>query len=121
VLGGCGGEDGDIQAFCDKVDEVSAADDPFAGVAGNDIKGATEALEEARALMAEVTEVAPEDIRSDVEEAETFFSDFVEAAKEAKTPQEFLAVATDFQDEAADFQATSQRLEDYTNENCGDG
>lgn len=120
AMAGCGGDDGDIQAFCDKVDEVSAAPDPFANVGGDDIKGAIAALERARNLMGEVTKVAPEEIRGDVEEAQTFFDDFVEAAKDAKSPEQFLAIATDFQGEAEDFAATSERLEDYTNENCED-
>ncbi len=120
ALSGCGGDDGDIEAFCDKVEEIQAAEDPFAGVAGDDISGATEALEEAQGLFGEVTEVAPEEIKDDVEEAQQFFDDFVTAAQDAKSPEDFLAIATDFQAEAEDFEATSQRLEEYTNENCGE-
>jgi hypothetical protein len=115
---GCGGDDGDIEAFCDRVDEISAADDPFTNVGGQDIEAAKDALEETRDLMTEVTEVAPDEIRAEAEEAQDFFDEFVTAAKDAKSPRDFLAIATDFQDEAADFQDTSQRLEDYTNENC---
>jgi hypothetical protein len=119
ALSGCGGDDGDIDAFCDKVDEIRAADDPFAGVSGDDIEGATAALEEAQQLFSEVADVAPEEIQADVEEAQTFFDDFVEAAQDADSPEDFLAIATDFQDEAQDFEDTSTRLEEYTNENCG--
>lgn len=121
ALAGCGGDDeGDIQAFCDKVEEIQAAEDPFAGIQGDDIGAATAALEEAQGLFEEVADVAPEEIKGDVEEAQTFFDDFVEAAQEAKSPEDFLAIATEFQQEAEDFEATSQRLEEYTNENCGE-
>jgi hypothetical protein len=121
ALAGCGGDDDDdIQAFCDKVDEIRAADDPFAGLAGNDIEGAQAALEEAQSLFDEVAEVAPEEIQGDVEEAQAFFDDFVTAAQDAESPEDFLAVATEFQAEAEDFQATSDRLEEYTAENCGE-
>lgn len=121
MLAGCGGgDDDDVQAFCDKVDEVRAADDPFAGVAGDDVEGAQAALEEARSLFGEVADVAPEEIQGDVEEAQAFFDDFVASAQDAETPEDFLAVATEFQAEADDFQATSDRVEEYTNENCGD-
>jgi hypothetical protein len=120
AVAGCGGDDEDIQAFCDKVEELRTADDPFAGAASGNIDGAITALREARDLMAEVSEVAPEEIQGDVDEAQAFFSEFVGAAEDAKNPQDFLAIATDFQDEAEDFQATSDRLEDYTNENCED-
>jgi hypothetical protein len=121
ALAGCGGDDeSDITAFCDKVDEIRAADDPFAGLAGNDIEGAKAALEEARSLFGEVADVAPEEIRADVEEAQTFFDDFVAAAQDADSPEDLLAIATDFQQQAQDFEETSTRLEEYTNENCGE-
>jgi hypothetical protein len=121
ALAGCGGDDEDeITAFCDKVDEIRAADDPFAGLAGDDIAGAQEALAEAQGLFAEVADVAPEEIRGDVEEAQTFFDDFVAAAQDAQSPQDLLGVATEFQQEAEDFQETSARLEEYTAENCGE-
>lgn len=101
------------------MDEIRAAEDPFAGLSGDDIAGATAALEEAQSLFGEVAVVAPEEIKGDVEEAQTFFDDFVAAAQDAQSPEDFLAIATDFQKEAEDFQATSDRLEEYTNENCG--
>jgi hypothetical protein len=121
VLAGCGGDDeeSDITAFCDKVEEIRAADDPFAGLQGNDIEGAQAALEEARSLFGEVAAVAPEEIQADVEEAQAFFDDFVAAAQDADSPEDFLAIATDFQQQAQDFEETSTRLEEYTNENCG--
>jgi hypothetical protein len=122
ALSGCGGDDeGDIEAFCDKVDEVQAAGDAFAGVTGDDIGAATDALEEAQGLIDEVAEVAPEDIRADVESVQEFFGDFVAEIQDAETPEDFLAVATEFQDEAADFQETTTRLEEYTTENCDEG
>ena len=121
ALAGCGGDDeDDITAFCDKVDEIRAAEDPFAGLQGGDIAGAQQALEEAQGLFAEVAEVAPEEIQADVEEAQQFFDEFVAAAQDANSPQDLLGVATEFQQQAEDFQATSERLEEYTTENCGD-
>ncbi len=121
ALAGCGGDDegSDITAFCDKVDEIRAAEDPFAGLQGNDIEGAQAALEEARSLFGEVADVAPEEIQADVEEAQAFFDDFVAAAQDADSPEDFLAIATDFQQQAQDFEETSIRLEEYTTENCG--
>ena len=121
ALAGCGGGDdeSDITAFCDKVDEIRAADDPFAGLAGDDIEGAQAALEEAQSLFGEVADVAPEEIQADVDDAQAFFDDFVTAAQDANSPEDFLAIATDFQQQAQDFEETSTRLEEYTNENCG--
>jgi len=121
ALGGCGGDDdeSDITAFCDKVEEVRAAEDPFAGLAEDDLDGTREALEEARELFAEVAEVAPEEIQGDVEQTQQFFDNFVNAASDAETPQDFAAAATEFQQQAEEFEATSDRLEEYTDENCG--
>ena len=119
ALAGCGGDESDITAFCDKVAEIRAADDPFAGLAGDDIEGAQAALEEAQSLFGEVADVAPEEIQADVEDAQAFFDDFVTAAQDANSPEDFLAIATDFQQQAQDFEETSTRLEEYTNENCG--
>lgn len=122
ALPGCGGDDSesDVSAFCDKVDELGAAEDPAAGIAPDDVEGQVAALEKAQGLLNEVADVAPDEIQADVEDAQAFFGDFVAAAQDANAPEDFAAVAQDFQDEAADFQETSARLTDYTNENCGE-
>jgi hypothetical protein len=122
ALVGCGGGDddsSDITAFCDKLEEVQS-EDPFAGISGSDVEGAKDALAEAQDKFNEVAEVAPEEIQDDVDEAQAFFADFVEAAQDAKSPEDFISIAQDFQAQAQDFQETSQRLEQYTQENCGD-
>ena len=121
ALAGCGGDDeADITAFCDKVEEIRTAGDPFAGVAGDDVEGAKEALGEARELFGEVADVAPDEIRDDAEQARGFFDEFVDQAQDAETPEEFLATASEFEGEAQDFEETSARLEEFTNENCGE-
>jgi len=126
ALAGCGGDDGDsesdsdIQAFCDKVDEIRAAEDPFAGIQGGDLEQTRAALEEAQSLFGEVADVAPAEIQADVEEAQQFFDEFVTAVNDAESPQELLSIATEFQGQAQEFQATSERLDQYTTENCGE-
>jgi hypothetical protein len=121
ALAGCGGDDeDDITAFCDKVDEIRSAPDPFATLSGGDIEGAKQALEDAQGQFDEVAEVAPEEIQSEVDEAQQFFDDFVERAQDAESPEDLLSVATEFQGEAEDFQEASATLEEYTTENCGE-
>lgn len=121
AVAGCGGDDeADITAFCDKVDEIRTAEDPFAGLEGGDVEGAKEALGEARELFGEVADVAPDEIRDDADQAQAFFDDFVDQAQDAETPEEFLATATEFEGEAQEFEETSARLEEFTNENCGE-
>jgi hypothetical protein len=85
----------------------SAAPDPFSSITGGDIEAAKQALEEARSLFAEVAEVAPEEIQSEVDEAQQFFDDFVAQAQDAESPEDLLSVATEFQADAEDFQETS--------------
>lgn len=125
ALSGCGGDDDDgggddLQAFCDQVEELRASD-PFAGLEGsNDLDAVNSALEESQSQIDSVAEVAPEEVQGDVEQIQTFFDDFVSEAQNAETPQDLIQIATQFQDRAQEFQATIQRLEDYTNENCGE-
>jgi hypothetical protein len=119
ALAGCGGDDeSDITAFCDKVKELEAAPSPFEGVAQGDIEGTKDAIEEAQGLLAEVAAVAPAEIQDDVDQAEAFFADFVEAIQDANSPKDLLAVSEEFQTQAQDYQAASERLNTYTEENC---
>jgi hypothetical protein len=121
ALAGCGGDDeSDVQAFCDKVDEIRAAEDPFANLNTGSVEDTRAALEEAQALFGEIADVAPGEIQEDVQQAEQFFDEFVTAVGDASSPEDLLGVATEFQAQAEDFQATSARLEEYTNENCGE-
>jgi hypothetical protein len=128
ALAGCGGDDdgdgdggasgGDVTAFCDKVEELQAQDDPFAGVGANDIEGAQDAMNQYVERVSEVVDVAPADIRDDVVEIQTSFQDLADAIGEATTPQELTQAAQQFQEENADIAQTVQRLTDYTEKNC---
>jgi hypothetical protein len=122
ALAGCGGDDeeSDVQAFCDKLAQVRETEDPLAPLLhGGNVEETKQALEDAQTQFAEIAEVAPEEIRADVESAQQFIEDFVAAAQDAETPQDILSIVTELQGRAEELQASGQRLSEYENENCG--
>jgi DNA polymerase III alpha subunit len=122
ALAACGGDDDEssVDAFCDKVDEVRAAADPFEGLAPNDTEGAVDALGSARDQLHEVVDVAPDEIRDDAEQMESAFNDLVTAAEGAEKPEDLAAVFQEFEQAGEELEGATQRLEEYTNENCGE-
>ena len=120
ALAGCGGDD-DVQAFCDQAQEVEAAGASLSALQGNDIDAATEALNEAADKVEAAAEAAPEEIQGDVEQVSTFISEIATQAADAKSPEDFLALAESFQDDVAGVQEANQTVEEYVAENCDEG
>jgi hypothetical protein len=121
ALAGCGGDDeeSDVQAFCDKLAQVRETEDPLTPLLqGGNVEETKQALEDAQTQFAEIAEVAPEEIRADVESAQQFIEDFVAAAQDAETPKDILSIVTELQGRAEELQASGQRLSEYENENC---
>lgn len=124
ALGSCGGGDeesdeGDLQAFCDMVAEVGKTEDPLTPlVERGNVEQTQAALQEAQAQFGEIADVAPGEIRADVEDAQQFLDDFIADVQGAERPEEFLDALTGLQEQAEEFEATGQRLDDYTAENC---
>jgi hypothetical protein len=118
--GGDGGGEGSVEAFCDKVDEVRAAADPFEGLEPNDTEGAVDALASARDQLQEVVDVAPDEIQDDAEQMASAFSELVSAAEGAEKPEDLAAVFQEFEQAGEELEGATQRLEEYTNENCGE-
>ena len=126
ALGACGGSSssgsssgGDVTAFCAKVKELNALQNPFANVKPGDVQGAKAAIDKLKSEVASVGAVAPAAIKSDIDTVEKTFADFGTAVKGANTPQEFLQAVQGFQTKANAIQQTVTRLNDYTKKNCG--
>ena len=114
-----GGGSGDVTAFCAKVKELNALQNPFANVKPGDVEGAKAAIDKLKSEVASVGAVAPAAIKSDIDTVEKTFADFGTAVKGANTPQEFLKAVQGFQTKANAIQQTVTRLNDYTKQNCG--
>ena len=98
ALGACGGDGGgDVQAFCDKQEEIDSLDI-------SDTESMKNAIEE-------VVDEAPEEIRDDVE----VLADALAELDEIDTPEEAQEIMT------TEIQEASERIEKWVDENCEEG
>jgi hypothetical protein len=120
---GCGGDDDErsVTAFCDKVEELEAMPDPLGDVSGGDVEGVKGAIDEYEDALDEVAAVAPEEISGDLDMIRDAFSRFGDALAGVEDPADLVRVAGQFQGEVVELQAAARRLEEYSNENCGEG
>jgi hypothetical protein len=114
-----GGGSSDVTAFCAKVKQLNALQNPFANVKPGDVQGAKAAIDKLKSEVASVGAVAPAAIKSDIDQVEKTFADFGTAVQGAKTPQEFLQAVQGFQTKATAIQQTVTRLNAYTKKTCG--
>jgi hypothetical protein len=122
ALAGCGGDDdddgGDLQAFCDKAQEVETAGQSLSALQGGDLGAAQEALDETNTQVQEAVDLAPEEIKGDVETVSNFISDLTEKVQDAENPQDLLGVLGELQEGAEEVQTAGQNVSDYVEENC---
>lgn len=121
---GCGGdddEDSSVNAYCDKIKELEGQPSPLENLSGGDIESVKEGIAKYQDLIGQVASVAPSEISGDVETVQDTVNTLGDGIRDAETPQQLLQAAQQFQSEAAGVQEASQRLTDYTEENCGTG
>jgi ABC-type glycerol-3-phosphate transport system substrate-binding protein len=120
ALTACGGSSSssDVTAFCDKVNQLNAAGDPFANVKPGDVQGAKDALTKLNSEIGSVVAVAPDAIKPDVQKMQTTLNDFATKIKGASTPQELVQAAVSFQGEAASLKQTVAKVKTYKQDNC---
>ena len=122
ALAGCGGDDdddgGDLQAFCDKAQEVETAGQSLSALQGGDLGAAQEALDETNTQVQEAVDLAPEEIKGDVETVSNFISDLTEKVQDAESPQDLLGLLGELQEGAEEVQTAGQNVSDYVEENC---
>lgn len=121
---GCGGDDGEdssVNAYCDKIKELEGQPSPLENLSGGDIESVKEGVATYEDLIGEVASAAPSEISGDVETVQDAFNTLGDDIRDAETPQQLLQAAQQFQSVAAGVQEASQRLTNYTEENCGTG
>lgn len=119
ALAGCGGDDeSDLQAFCDKAQEVEEAGQSLGALQGGDVEAAQQALEETSAQVQEAADLAPDEIQPDVETVAEALSDLNDEVADAESPQDLLSAATELQESAPEVQEAGGRVSDYVAENC---
>ena len=116
-LAACGGGD-DTQAFCDQAAEVKAAGAALQGLQGNDIEAAQQAISDANDKVQAVADSAPSEISGDVDTVAAFMDDLSSQLQDVSSPQDFLAVATQLQGQAAKVQQASDKVDAYIADNC---
>ena len=75
ALAGCGGDDGDVTAFCDQQAELEEATSSLSTSLLGDPEAAQQALEDAGSQIEELADSAPEEIQDDVETVANVFND----------------------------------------------
>ena len=126
AIGACGSSDsssssssgGDVTAFCDKVKELKSLSDPFASVQPGDVQGAKDAVNKIRSEVSSIDEVAPEEVKADVDQVKSTLDSFASKIADANTPAQLVAAAQSFQADASKISAASARLKTYTKQNC---
>ncbi len=110
TLTGCGGgDDGDTQAFCATMLEFEE-NDPTAGTE----QGTPEFFEATIEAMEEARDVAPAEIRGDLEAMIDSFGLLSELDPTELSAQEFEDLSSDFET----IQETSSRIDNYIANNC---
>jgi gas vesicle protein len=120
ALAGCGGDDDgdDLQAFCDQAKEVETAGQSLPALQGGDLAAAQEALDDTSAQVEEAVDLAPEEIKGDVETVSNFISDLAEQVQGADSPQDLAGLVQDLQQGAAEVQEAGTNVSTYVEENC---
>jgi len=122
-LAGCGGDDDEssVTAFCDKVEELESQPDPLENVSEGDVDSVRDAFADAEDQFNEVADVAPEEISGDIEQVQNVLGDISSSLEDAENPEDLAGIVDEFQNAGQELEETSQRLEEYTNENCDTG
>lgn len=121
ALGACGGEERSTEAFCERVDEAEAVGERFADLDPSDLEGTQEAYQEASEEFGRISEVAPEEIRSDVERLDEALEEIADAAGEADSPEQLREELSAVQERFAGVQEANERVTRFEQENCRDG
>lgn len=121
ALAGCGGDNdaSDVTAFCETVEEARAAPDAFDGIRDENLVEAKAALEDSGQRLEELAEVAPDEIREDVERFQDLYQGMLEDVQDAETTQQLFTDAVEYQEQTPGFAETSATLQEFTNQNCG--
>ena len=119
ALAGCGGDDGDVEAFCDQADEAQALGaDLAAPLQGGDLDSAKQAIDEASAKLDEVADQAPDEISEDITTVTDYVNDLNDSIQDAKSPEDLLKLSQDLQANAEEVTEAGNNVETYITENC---
>jgi hypothetical protein len=86
-----------------------------------DLEGTREAFGEAYENFRRASEVAPEEIRADVEQIEQVLGDFSTVLRETDSDQEYQEQLLGFEDDFVGLQEPAERLGKFQEENCEAG
>lgn len=112
--GGDGGEQADLGAFCDQSVAVSQQLDFDV----TQVEQTKENLATRADQTAELAEVAPEEIKPDVETVHEVQQDLSDAIADVEGQQELVDTALEFEDELQELTAAGKRVNEYITENC---
>lgn len=118
VLGACGGDDGDLGAFCRAATDDGSFATVFSDFEPTDVD-AVATFREARRTQEELRDVAPKAARADIEIVLSFVDDLVEGLEETDPEVDGRPpVYEELKPRFDEVEAASSRLEVYVSANC---
>ncbi|MFL5870330.1 MAG: hypothetical protein ACJ75R_04560 [Solirubrobacterales bacterium] len=112
------GSTASIEAFCQKADELQALGATFQQISPNDIEGAKAAFQQAMDKINEIDDVAPPEIKSDVDTVASVFSEINDAIQGASSPADLQALGSSITAKAQQLQQALTSVKAYGRENC---
>ncbi len=109
------------EAFCERIEEGQAIGDRFGDLDVTDLEGTQEAFGEATESFERASEVAPQEIRADVEQIERVVGDISSAVNEADSAQQLQERLVGSQEAFAGLREPAERLATFQEENCEAG
>jgi hypothetical protein len=107
-----------VDAFCDSANEVRDLNSTFSGLQPNDIEGAQEAFQTALDKIQGAADVAPEDIKPDIDALVSSFSNVNDAIQGADSAEDLQQLGTDLQSDLSSLQEHAAALQSYYKDNC---
>jgi hypothetical protein len=125
----CGGDDDDngtntttsaasAEAFCAKANEIQQLDSTFSDLAPNDIDGAKSAFQTALDTFQEADDVAPAEIKSQVDAVVSTFSEINDSIQGVDSAADLQQLGSSLQANVQDLQQELSELRSYYQDNC---
>ncbi len=116
---GGGSSSADVSTFCDQVDVLKSLGSTFQSLSPGDLEGAKTAFQEATDGLQKADDVAPAEIKSDMDAVLSTFQKLNSGIQNASSASDLLQIGKDLQPEVKSLQEHSSNLKAYAQDHCG--
>jgi hypothetical protein len=107
-----------VSAFCDKVQELQSLGSTFQNLGSSDLSGAQDAFSAADQKISEIDDVAPAQVKSDVDKVKAIFDELNSAVQGASNPADLQKNLTPLVTKVQDLQSSVNSLKSFGQKNC---